>query len=84
MLITCPYCKTRSSHEFSYLGDAALLSRPEHDAPERVWTDYVYLRHNPRGTHEELWYHGAGCGAWLKVTRDTASHEILNVELVRP
>ena len=25
---------------------------------------------------EELWYHGGGCRAWLKVERNTLTHEI--------
>jgi sarcosine oxidase subunit delta len=31
---------------------------------------------------EDLWLHEAGCGAWLKVTRDTVTHDIHAVELV--
>ena len=42
--------------------------------------DYVYLRDNPMGAHRELWYHAAGCHAWLVVTRDTRSHAISSVE----
>ena len=29
---------------------------------------------------EELWYHGGGCRAWLKVRRNTVTHEIFSVE----
>ena len=47
------------------------------DATEREWTDYVYLRDNPCGPHDELWYHGAGCRSWFKVRRNTRTHEIL-------
>jgi sarcosine oxidase subunit delta len=28
----------------------------------------------------ELWYHGFGCRSWLRVKRDTRTHEILGVE----
>ena len=42
--------------------------------------EYVYLRDNPRGPHEELWFHSAGCQAWLVVRRDTATHEIESVK----
>jgi sarcosine oxidase subunit delta len=45
--------------------------------------DYVYLRPNPRGVTQEFWYHGAGCHAWLVVTRNTLTHEILTVEAAR-
>ncbi len=29
----------------------------------------------------ELWYHAFGCRSWLRVTRDTRTHEIFAVEL---
>jgi sarcosine oxidase subunit delta len=35
------------------------------------------------GAHSELWYHAAGCHAWLVVTRDLRSHEILAVQAAR-
>ena len=71
MRITCPHCGARDAQEFSYLG-AADLQRPEGmAASEAAMADYVYQRDNPAGVHRELWYHGAGCHAWLVVTRDT-------------
>lgn len=79
MRIPCPYCGHRDASEFSYLGDAA-PSRPDptaSDAQER-FHDFVYLRDNPAGVLSELWYHGAGCRRWLKVERDTRTHEILS------
>jgi methylglutamate dehydrogenase subunit B len=78
MRITCTFCGSRDSSEFSYLGDASLV-RPTEDA---AMHDYVYLRDNPAGPHEELWYHAQGCRSWLRVSRDTLSHEILAVRLV--
>ena len=79
MRIACPYCGTRNSEEFAYLGDAALTKRPEPAAGEEAFFDYVYLRDNPRGAHHELWQHVSGCRSWLVVTRDTATHEIAAV-----
>jgi sarcosine oxidase subunit delta len=43
----------------------------------------VYLRDNPAGAHEELWYHAFGCRSWLIVTRDTRSHEIRAAKLAK-
>jgi sarcosine oxidase subunit delta len=37
------------------------------------------MRDNPAGVHRELWYHGAGCQAWLAVERDTRTHTIAAV-----
>ena len=89
MRIPCCHCGLRGNEEFVYCGDAAPL-RPETDARApidaavlRHWVDYVYLRDNPAGPHRELWQHVAGCRAWLVVTRDTRSHEILRVEPAR-
>jgi len=81
MRIACPHCGPRDVREFSYLGDAA-PKRPEANAPER-FTAYVYLRDNPAAPHRELWYHGAGCQAWLAVTRDTRSHAVLAVQVCK-
>ncbi|HKO67981.1 MAG TPA: sarcosine oxidase subunit delta, partial [Burkholderiaceae bacterium] len=47
------------------------------DAPESAWVQYVYLRDNPCGAHDELWLHSAGCRSWFKVRRDTRTHDIL-------
>jgi sarcosine oxidase subunit delta len=79
MLITCPWCGPRAQSEFTYGGDAS-LTRPAADAPEAEWFAYVYQRDNPKGPHDELWLHSAGCRSWLKVRRDTRTHDILAVE----
>lgn len=80
MLIPCPYCGARDSHEFTCHGDAAPV-RPDPQAPEasELFYEYVYLRDNEAGDHQEWWYHGAGCRSWLKVTRNTLTHEITAV-----
>ena len=82
MRIPCPYCGERDVSEFSYRGDAA-FRRPDPDgaqAPARFF-EAVYLRDNPAGPHEELWYHAAGCRSWLTVRRNTRTHEIQGAEL---
>ena len=76
LLIPCPWCGPRAQSEFIYGGDAT-LKRPAPGAPEAAWVEYVYLRDNPAGAHEELWHHSGGCRRWLRVRRDTRTHEIL-------
>jgi heterotetrameric sarcosine oxidase delta subunit len=76
LLIPCPWCGPRAQMEFSYGGDAG-LKRPPLDAAPDAWVEYVYLRDNPAGPHDELWFHAAGCRQWLRVRRDTRTHEIL-------
>ena len=81
MRIACCFCGERDVGEFTYLGDATVV-RPLPDEPDagKRFFEAVYLRDNPAGPHQELWYHGFGCRSWLKVTRDTRTHEILGVE----
>ncbi|WP_136443109.1 sarcosine oxidase subunit delta [Pacificoceanicola onchidii] len=82
MRITCPICGERDRREFYYQGAASMLDRPDPDADGQVWSDYLHLRDNPAGLTRELWYHEAGCGAWLIVERNTVTHEIIGTELV--
>ncbi len=83
MIIEHPLLGPRDSQEFTCLGDASLLQRPDAFAGDAADTffDYQYLRDNPAGTHRELWYHEMGDRSWLVLTRDTRTHEILAVEL---
>ncbi len=84
MRIHCPYCGERGVDEFSYLGDASVV-RPDPAAPDaaEAFYAYAYERRNVAGPMQELWYHAAGCHAWLVVSRDTRTHEISEVKLAR-
>ena len=85
MIIDHPLLGPRDAAEFVYLGDASLIDRPDwqdENAAEK-FHDYLYLRDNPAGEHQELWYHEQGDRSWLVVTRDTLTHDILKVELAR-
>lgn len=83
MRLTCPLCGERDIREFVYKGEAVALNRPAPDAGDQAWQDYIHLRENPTGVRRELWQHEAGCGAWLVVTRDTTTHEVLDVSLAQ-
>ena len=82
MRIECPFCGERDVSEFAYLGDAD-FRHPAADTEGLADRFYeaVYLRDNPAGPHRELWYHAGGCLSWLRVTRNTRTHEILAVQL---
>ena len=75
--IKCPYCGDRSQKEFAYGGDGTVV-RPElnQQISDEKWDEFVYLRKSPRGKHVELWHHIAGGRQWIKVQRDTVTHEI--------
>ena len=85
MIINHPLLGPRDSQEFVYLGDAALIDRPDGMAEGSLdkFIEYTYLRDNPAGVHRELWYHEQGDRSWLVVTRNTITHEITAVELAR-
>lgn len=63
------------------MGDAVALQRPEPDAGAAAWDDYVHLRENAAGVTRDLWQHEAGCAAWIVVTRNTVTHEVLEAVL---
>ena len=73
--IPCPWCGERNMVEFTY-GGAADRPHPGLAAETAEYFEHVYLRANPRGPHLEYWHHVNGCRQWLKVKRDTLSHEI--------
>jgi sarcosine oxidase subunit delta len=83
MRLTCPLCGERDLREFTYLGHETYLARPERDAPPEDWDAYLHLRENAAGPIRDLWQHSAGCAAWLLVERDTVTHAIASVRLVR-
>lgn len=85
MIIEHPLLGPRDAAEFTYLGDAAMIDRPDWQSGDAIsrFHDYLYLRNNPAGEHRELWFHEQGDRSWLVVTRDTTTHEITKVELAR-
>jgi sarcosine oxidase subunit delta len=76
MRINCPNCGERDRREFYYQGDAVALERPAEDAGLAAWDDYLHNRDNPAGDTRDLWFHEAGCGAWLVVDRNTVTHAV--------
>ncbi|NNC22563.1 sarcosine oxidase subunit delta [Salinisphaera sp. USBA-960] len=79
MQIICPWCGERSYEEFRYGGDATVV-RPtaSEAADDDAWHEYIFVRDNPYGPHEEWWYHAYGCHQWFRVRRDTVTYEILS------
>lgn len=90
MRINCPHCGERGLDEFAYYGDAS-VTRPDPASPTAPtsptamadFVRYAYERSNSAGAHQELWYHAAGCHAWLVVTRHMMTHIITAVENAR-
>ena len=85
MIINHPLLGPRDASEFTCLGDASLINRPDwqsKNAAEEFY-EYLYLRDNLAGNIRELWFHEHGDRSWLVVTRTTLTHEITKVELAR-
>jgi sarcosine oxidase subunit delta len=79
LLIRCPNCGPRSGAEFTF--ERPVESIVALDAAPEAAMRSLYTRENPRGRSSELWRHAYGCRDWLRVERDTATHEIFETAL---
>ena len=75
MRLTCPYCGERDLREFTCRGSAVIADRPDPEAGDAAWDEYVHLRENPAGRTRDLFHHDP-CGAWIVISRDTVTHEV--------
>ncbi|OYU40068.1 MAG: sarcosine oxidase subunit delta [Pseudorhodobacter sp. PARRP1] len=82
MRIPCPLCGSRDRREFYYYGSEDYLKRPSDQGSIDDLDNHLFLRDNPAGVTRDVWYHEAGCGVWMVVTRSTVTHEVLGSEPV--
>lgn len=78
LLIRCPYCdEERPETEFSYAGQAH-IARPEDPSKvsDQEWADFLFMRKNSRGSHQERWVHSHGCARYFNARRDTVTDKI--------
>ena len=80
-LFPCPFCGARPETEFQFGAEAGKV-RPEGDAAERAWADYLYAERNPRGATREIWVH-LTCGEYFALARDTLTHEVAGSSSLR-
>jgi len=73
-LVNCPSCGARGAHEFRFGGEYRV--RPQPNADDEMWVDYVYRRANMNGLQKEWWYHRDGCGKWFIAERDTTTNQV--------
>jgi sarcosine oxidase, subunit delta len=71
----------RDEQEFAF-GGSSHVTRPPLSATDAEWTDYLFVRDNPKGIHCERWLHAYGCGRWFNLVRHTVTHEIFAVYLM--
>lgn len=74
MRLTCPNCGERDVAEFSFGGEDRGMPS---DDPQREFQRTI-LRANVAGPATELWHHGAGCGGWFRLVRDTLTDEVVD------
>lgn len=81
IIVRCPYChEQRTEEELTYGGEAD-IARPLEpgSVSDQQWTEYLFMRSNPKGLLAEQWCCAFGCGQWFKVRRDSVTHEIHEV-----
>ena len=78
--IRCPYCGERDQTEFSNGGEAH-VARPKdpEQISDREWSEYVFIRANPKGIYYERWVHTHGCKKWFNAVRNTSTDKILKI-----
>jgi sarcosine oxidase subunit delta len=74
-LINCPNCGKRSVYEYKFGGECK--QPPDQGAGMKAWCDYLHFNQNSSGFQDEWWYHSAGCRDWIKIRRNTATHEMI-------
>jgi sarcosine oxidase subunit delta len=85
LLIPCPWCGPRPENEFRY-GGQAHIARPPDPAKvgDMAWAEFLYMRANPKGVHNERWCHAHGCGRFFTCVRDTVTDRIVTSAKLRP
>jgi sarcosine oxidase, subunit delta len=75
--IPCPWCGLRDETEFRYGGEAGVAYPADPDTvDDAAWSEYLFVRSNPKGWFKERWVHTSGCRQWFTVERHTVSYEI--------
>ena len=83
MLITCPYCGPRDVSEFTYQGDGNRVRPNPMSQDIAAWNEYIYDRVNIAGEQNEIWQHSGGCRSHLAIVRNTVTHKVSSVRMMR-
>jgi sarcosine oxidase subunit delta len=68
----------RPEIEFRHAGEAH-IARPldPSQLADGQWSEFLYMRSNPKGLHVERWRHVHGCGRFFNAVRDTVTDKFL-------
>jgi sarcosine oxidase subunit delta len=85
LLINCPFCGERPETEFRYGGEAH-LARPKKPAEldDKAWSEFLFVRTNPRGPYAERWIHQNGCQRWFNALRNTYTDAFIESGQAKP
>jgi heterotetrameric sarcosine oxidase delta subunit len=83
MLITCPYCGARDVSEFIYQGDGNRVRPDPMSQDIAAWNEYIHDRVNIADELNEIWQHSGGCRSHLAIVRNTLTHKVSSVHLMR-
>jgi sarcosine oxidase subunit delta len=73
LLVRCPWCGERDVVEFSYGGQAQIAYPADPIATsDQEWSQFLFVRDNPKGLFHERWVHTHGCRRWFELERNTA------------
>jgi heterotetrameric sarcosine oxidase delta subunit len=72
LLVRCPWCGERDVVEFSYGGQAGVAYPADPaEVSDQQWSQFLFVRDNPKGVWRERWVHTHGCRRWFELERDT-------------
>ena len=72
LLVRCPWCGERDVVEFSYGGQAHVAYPADPSATsDEEWSQFLFVRDNPKGLFQERWVHTHGCRRWFELERST-------------
>jgi sarcosine oxidase subunit delta len=74
LLIPCPNCGARDESEFDYGGPA--IAFPALEASTSDWHQALHAGDATGERIDEHWYHSGGCECWIRISRNSVTHEI--------
>lgn len=81
LLIHCPYCdEHRPEIEFAHAGEAHIArpdAKTQAEMSDEKWSQYMFIRDNPRGVTAERWWHNQGCNLFFNALRHTVTDKFI-------
>ena len=79
--IHCPYCdELRDEIEFAHAGEAHIArptAKEQGEMSDVAWSEFMFIRDNPRGETAERWWHQNGCNMFFNAIRHTVTDKMI-------